>query len=109
LGEDAGHGLGADAAVDRGHGAVAAVGLVHLAVALRRAAAAEEARARELLDADRQPEVALACLDRHDGRAQSGRTGGASVGDVVDGYARLADLLLQLLTDPGVRGHQVAR
>ena len=61
------------------------------------AAASEQASARQLLDADSQAHVALTRLDRHDRRAQCGRARGARVGDVVDGDACLADLLLQLL------------
>ncbi len=40
--------------------------------------------------------------------AQRGGAGGAGVGDVVDGDAGLADLLLQLLADAGRRAHEVA-
>ena len=73
-----------------------------------RAAAAEQAGAGELLDADREAHVGLAGLDRHDRRAQRGGAGGARVGHVVDGDAGLADLLLQLLADAGAGAHEVA-
>ena len=78
-------------------------------VLLGGAAAAEQARAGELLDTDREAHVGLARLDRHDRRAQRGRTGRARVGDVVDGDAGLADLLLQLLADAAAHRHEVAR
>ena len=78
-------------------------GVQCLAVGLGRAAAAEQAGAGELLDADGEAHVALARLDRHDRRAQRGGAGGARVGHVVDGDAGLADLLLQLLADAGAR------
>src|SRR3546814_3662130 len=102
LGEHAGHGVGADATVGAGDGAVAALGLEDLALALG-GAAGEEAGARELLDAHGEAHVALAGLDRHDRRAQRRGARGAGVGHVVDGDAGLADLLLQLLADPAAR------
>ena len=71
-------------------------------------AAAEQAGAGQLLDADGEAHVALAGLDGHDRRAQRGGAGGAGVGHVVDGDAGLADLLLQLLADAGAGAHQVA-
>ncbi len=52
--------------------------------------------------------IGLAGLHSHDRRPQRGGAGGAGVGDVVDGDAGLADLLLQLLADPGAGVHQVA-
>ena len=103
LGEHARHGVGADAAVGLGDGAVAALGLEHVLVALGRAAPAEEAGAGQLLDADGEAHVALAGLHGHDRRAQGGGARGAGVGHVVDGHAGLADLLLQLLADAGGR------
>ena len=99
LGEHAGHRVGADAAVGRGDGAVAALRLPLVAVGLGLPAAAEQAGAGELLDADGEAHVALAGLDGHDRRAQRGGAGGAGVGHVVDGDAGLADLLLELLAD----------
>src|SRR6185436_17381847 len=106
LGEDARHGVGADAAVGRGDGAEAALRLPLLAVLLGLPAATEEARAGELLDADREAVVDLTGLDGHDRRAQRGGTGRTGVGDVVDRDAGLADLLLQLLAEAAAT-HQV--
>ena len=103
LGEHAGHGLGADAAVDRGDRAVAARRRPRRGLSLLAGAAGEQAGAGQLLDADGQAHVALAGLDRHDRRAQRRGAGGAGVGHVVDGDAGLADLLLQLLADAARR------
>src|SRR5205823_8271936 len=47
--------------------------------------------------------VALARLDGHEHDPQRGGAGGARIGHVVDGDAGLADLLLDALTDAGVR------
>ena len=106
VGEHAGHGLGADVAVDRGDRAVAPVGASAPSPARRRR---EQPRARQLLDADGQAVVALAGLHRHRRDAQGGGAGGAGVGDVVDGDAGLADLLLELLAACRPRAHEVAR
>ena len=102
LREHARHRLGADAAVDRRDRAVAALRRPRVGVLAARAAG-EQARARELLDADREAHVALAGLHRHDRGAQRGRAGRARVGDVVDGDAGLADLLLERLADAAGR------
>ena len=107
LGEHTGHGFGADPPVDRGDRAVAALGRPDVGVGLLRPARAEQPGAGQLLHADRQSVLHLAGLDGHDGGPQRGGPGGAGVGHVVHRDSGLADLLLQLLTDPGVRGHQV--
>ena len=103
LREHAGHRLGADPAVDRRDRAVAARRLSMSAESRLAPAAREQPGARQLLDADREADVGLARLDRHDRGAQRGRAGRARVGDVVDGDAGLADLLLQLLADARAR------
>ena len=108
LGEDAGHGLGADAPVDRCDRAVTAGRRPGVGVLLLRSASAEQSCAGKLLDADGEAVVDFAGLDRHDGGPQRGGAGCARVRDVVDGDAGLADLLLKLLSDTGTRVHQVA-
>ena len=71
------------------------------------APSAEETGPGQLLDPDGQAVVALAGFDRHDRSPEGGRPGGAGVGHVVDGNARLADLLLQVLAD--LAAHEVAK
>ena len=90
--------LGADPAVDRGDGAEPALaGPLRAVIGAR--AAGEETGTRQLLDAHGETHVDLTGLDRHDRGPQRGGTRGACVGDVVDGDAGLADLLLQFLAD----------
>ena len=61
-----------------------------------------------LVDADGEAAVHLTGLHRHGGHSQGCGTGGARVGHVVDGNARLADLLLQRLADPAGPAHEVS-
>ena len=107
LGEDARHGFGADATVDRNHRPVATGGGEGPRV-LFAAASRQQSGSRELLHAEGQAHIGLARLDGHTGDAQSGGPGGTGVGHVVDGDAGLADLLLELLPDAGIGRHQVA-
>ena len=108
LREHAGHQAGAEQTLDLHHRAVAATRLVDLAAAVTLAARAEQAALAHLLDTDRETHVGFAGLDREQHRAQRGRAGRARVGDVVDGDAGLADLLLQLLADAGLRVEEAA-
>ena len=108
LGEHAGHRVGADAAVHRADGAVAALGLVDLLVTLGLATRAEQTCAGKLLHADGEAHVHLAGFHGHDCRAQRRCTRGARVRHVVDGDTGLADLLLDLLTHAAA-AHEVAR
>ena len=86
----------------------AAVGLPGIGVLLA-GPTGEQARTGQLLHADGETHVALAGTHGHDRGAQSGGARGAGVGHVVDGDARLADLLLQLLTDARGGVHEVPR
>ncbi len=67
----------------------------------------EQAGPGELLDTEGEPHVGLARLDRHARHPERGGPGRAGVGHVVDRDAGLAELLLDLLADAGVGGHQV--
>ena len=108
LGEDTRHGLGADAAVDGRHRAVATVRRPGLVVG-RAAPSGQQAGAGELLHADGQTHVGLAGLDRHEGDAQGRGARGARVRHVVDRDPGLAQLLLEHLAGGRGRTHQVAR
>ena len=108
LGEHARHRVRADAAVDRGDGAVAARALPAVAVLLAHSAR-EKSGARELLDADREAEVRFTRFHGQVRHAQGRRPRRAGVRDVVGRDAGLADLLLDLLGDRSRAAHQVAR
>ena len=70
------------------------------------AAASEQSGAGQLLDPDGEAAVDLTGLDRHDRHPKGGGAGRTGVGDVVDGDAGLADLLLQGLAARAA--HEVA-
>ena len=76
--------------------------------ALAAAAAAEQARLAELLDADHQHQVVEPGLDRRPALAERRRAGGAGVRAVRDRDSRLPDLLEDALADHPARLHQVA-
>ena len=99
LGEHPGHRFGAQHSVDPHHGSVTARRLVDPPLLL--GCAGQQAHLAHLLDSHREPHVCLSGPYRQVDSSQSGGTGGAGVGHVVDGDAGLADLLLEPLAHAG--------
>ena len=93
LGEDAGHGAGAEQAFGRD---------------ARLARPAQEPGARHLLDADREHQVVEPGLDRDPTLAERGGAGGARVGAVDHRNAGEADLAQDALAHHAAREHEVA-
>ena len=96
LGENARHGLSAENAVDRRHGAVATRRLVDLGFVL--GAAPQQAHLAHLLHANSQAHLGLPGLDGQIDSADGRGSGGARVSHVEHGDPGLPDLLLDPLT-----------
>ncbi|CAB5024677.1 unannotated protein [freshwater metagenome] len=98
LREHARHAEGAEEALG-GHDPPVAARRHVLRLAAAACPHAKQAHLAHLLDADRQPHVGLAGLDRQVHRTHRSSAGGARVDDVEHRDTGLTDLLLDLLTD----------